>query len=58
MYFKHKHYIHGFISHLFCNKYKYVGVTNERNTPPVDRQGRLDYLPPLDQLEALQIFFK
>jgi hypothetical protein len=38
--------------HIYSvTKYKYAGVTDERNAPAVDRQGRLD------QLEALHISF-
>jgi hypothetical protein len=35
-------------------KYKYVDVTDERNTLAVDGQGQMDkLLPSLDQVEAL-----
>jgi hypothetical protein len=40
-------------------KYKYVGITDERNALTVDREDRLDHLLlPLNQTEAAEIFFK
>jgi hypothetical protein len=34
---------------------KYIGSTDERNDLAAERQGRMNHLPSLDQLKALQI---
>jgi hypothetical protein len=39
-------------------KYKYIGITGERNALATDHHGRLDHLlPSLNHLEALQVSF-